>query len=104
VKGRGGRNQHYALLAAQKITGYPWTVLSAGTDGIDGNSPAAGAIVDGNTIKLAREKGLNPEKSLTDFDSYGFFKELEGRSAERFLICTGPTGTNVNDIMLWWIS
>lgn len=104
AKGRGGRNQHYALLAAQRIGGYPWTVLSAGTDGIDGNSPAAGAIVDGNTITLAREKGLNPEKSVADFDSYGFFKELEERSGERFLICTGPTGTNVNDIMLWWMS
>lgn len=104
VKGRGGRNHHYALLAAQKITGYPWTVLSAGTDGIDGNSPAAGAIVDGNTITLAREKGVSLEKSLADFDSYGFFKELEERSGEKFLICTGPTGTNVNDIMLWWMS
>jgi len=104
AKGRGGRNQHYALLAAHKITGYPWTVLSAGTDGIDGNSPAAGAIVDGNTITLAREKGLNPEESLADFDSYGFFEKLEERSGQRFLIRTGPTGTNVNDIMLWWMS
>ncbi len=104
VKGRGGRNQHYALLAAQKITGYPWTVLSAGTDGIDGNSPAAGAIVDGSTITLAREKGVNPEESLADFDSYGFFEKLEERSGQRFLIRTGPTGTNVNDTMLWWMS
>lgn len=104
VKGRGGRNQHYALLAAQKITGYPWTVLSAGTDGIDGNSPAAGAIVDGNTITLARDEGVTPEKFLADFDSYGFFEKVEEKSGQKFLIRTGPTGTNVNDIMLWWMS
>jgi len=104
AKGRGGRNQHYALLAAKRIAGYPWTVLSAGTDGVDGNSPAAGAIVDGNTVRLALEKGVNPDKYVADFDSYGFFRELEERSGRRFLICTGPTGTNVNDIMLWWVS
>jgi len=101
AQGKGGRNQHYALLAAQEIASYPWTVLSAGTDGVDGNSPAAGAIVDGNTITLAQERGINSEKFLADFDSYGFFKELEEKTGKKFLIHTGPTGTNVDDIMLW---
>ena len=104
AQGKGGRNQHYALLAAQEIAGYPWTVLSAGTDVVDGNSPAAGAIVDGKTITLAQERGINSEKFLADFDSYGFFKELEEKTGKKFLIHTGPTGTNVNDIMLWHLS
>jgi len=104
AEGKGGRCQHYALLAAQRIGGYPWTVLAAGTDGIDGNSPAAGAIVDGNTITLAEENEVSAEEFLIDFDSYGFFKELEEKSGQSFLIRTGPTGTNVNDVMLWWVS
>ena len=101
--GRGGRSQHYALLAARRIAGHPWAVLSAGTDGIDGTSPAAGAVVDGDTIRVAREKGQSAERSLANFDSYGFFQGLEERSGEEFLILTGATGTNVNDIMLWWV-
>lgn len=103
ARGKGGRNQHYALLAAQKIAGGHCTVLSAGSDGIDGTSPAAGAIVDGETIALAQKVGLSPEEFLADFDSYGFFKSLEEKSGQRFLVDTGPTGTNVNDIMLWWL-
>ncbi|MCK4222627.1 MAG: glycerate kinase, partial [Dehalococcoidia bacterium] len=88
----------------QRIAGYPWAVLSAGTDGIDGNSPAAGAIVDGDTVTLAEHKGLSPERFLADFDSHGFFKEMEARCGQSFLVESGPTGTNVNDIMLWWIT
>lgn len=103
VRGLGGRNQHYALLAAQEIVGYPWVVLSAGTDGVDGNSPAAGAVVTGDTITLAREKGIAPEKFLADFDSHGFFREMEGKTGRKFLVHTGPTGTNVNDVMMWWL-
>ena len=52
--GAGGRNQQFALACASKISGEAITVLSAGTDGIDGNSPAAGAIVDGSTLERAR--------------------------------------------------
>ncbi|GAH67122.1 unnamed protein product, partial [marine sediment metagenome] len=62
------------------------------------------AIVDGNTITLARDEGVTPEKFLADFDSYGFFEKVEEKSGQKFLIRTGPTGTNVNDIMLWWMS
>ena len=104
AQGRGGRSQHYALLSAQRIAGYPWYVLSAGTDGIDGNSPAAGAVVDGDTVTLAEHKGLSPERFLADFDSHGFFKEMEARCGRGFLVESGPTSTNVNDIMLWWIT
>ncbi len=99
--GTGGRMLHYALLAATRIAGRDWTVLASGTDGIDGTAPAAGAVVDGNTYRLALEHGLKPEEYLESFDSYGFFRELENRIGERFLNVTGPTGTNVNDIMLW---
>ena len=56
--GIGGRNQQFALACAEKITGENITVLSAGTDGIDGNSPAAGAVVDGTTLERARARGL----------------------------------------------
>ncbi len=101
VAGTGGRMLHYALMAAVRIAGRKWTVLASGTDGIDGTAPAAGAAVDGDTVRLARQHGLEPEHFLAAFDSYGFFEELEKRSGERFLNVTGPTGTNVNDIMLW---
>ncbi len=57
--GIGGRNQQFALACATKISGEAITVLSAGTDGIDGNSPAAGAIVDGSTLERAKARGLN---------------------------------------------
>lgn len=99
--GTGGRMLHYALLAATRICGRGWTILASGTDGIDGTAPAAGAVVDGDTLRLARLQGLEPDRYLESFDSYGFFKELENRTGERFLNVTGPTGTNVNDIMLW---
>ena len=101
TSGIGGRMLHYALLAARKIDGRDWAVLASGTDGIDGTSPAAGAIVTGGTMDAARRHGLDVERYLGSFDSYGFFLELERRSGERSLIVTGPTGTNVNDIMLW---
>ena len=99
--GKGGRMLHYALLAAMNIAGTAWTVLASGTDGIDGTAPAAGAVVTGRTIELANRHNLNPDSYLSSFDSYGFFHELEERTGEHFLIITGPTGTNVNDIMLW---
>src|SRR5580704_13888328 len=68
--GVGGRNQQFALACAEKIVDENITVLSAGTDGVDGDSPAAGAIVDGSTVERAREKGLNLRASLDRFDAY----------------------------------
>lgn len=100
--GRGGRMLHYALLSSQTIAGTDWTVLASGTDGIDGTAPAAGAAVDGKTIHLARKAGLDAGHYLGQFNSYGFFRELEERTGAHFLNVPGPTGTNVNDIMLWF--
>lgn len=93
--GMGGRNQEFALSAAMEIDGLDNTVvLSAGTDGIDGNTDAAGAIADGATVVRAKEVKMNPEAYLDDNNSYSFFKGLND------LIVTGPTRTNVMDIML----
>ncbi|MGQ9506271.1 MAG: glycerate kinase type-2 family protein [Candidatus Bathycorpusculaceae bacterium] len=94
-KGKGGRNQEIALAAAIKMKGVDGAVLaSVSTDGIDGPTDAAGAIVDGKTLIRAAEKGLTPEEYLAENDSYNFFSKLED------LIFTGPTGTNVNDISM----
>lgn len=101
ANGMGGRMLHYALLAALRIANTGWTVLAAGTDGIDGTSPAAGAVITGETVPLAESHGLSPARYLAAFDSFGFFRELESRTGHSCLIMTGPTGTNVNDIMLW---
>lgn len=93
--GRGGRNQEFALSAAIAIDGLRDTViLSAGTDGIDGPTDAAGAIADGSTIHRAEGVGLNAAESLANNDSYRFFKTTGD------LIQTGPTGTNVADIQV----
>ncbi len=70
------------------------TLLSAGTDGTDGPTDAAGAIVDEETIKKAKIIGLNPEDYLNNNDSYNFFKKING------LLVTGPTGTNVMDVQI----
>ena len=96
--GAGGRNQQFALYCAERIRGENISVLSAGTDGIDGNSPAAGAVVDGTTIKRASEKGLSAEAALAGFDAYPFFDALGDT------IMTGQTGTNVRDVrvLLAW--
>ncbi|MEM2526659.1 MAG: glycerate kinase [Candidatus Bathyarchaeia archaeon] len=92
-KGIGGRNQEIALASALSISGLEGVVVaSASTDGIDGPTDAAGAIVDGNTIARSKLMGLNAEEYLSNNDSYSFFKKLGD------LIYTGPTGTNVNDI------
>jgi glycerate-2-kinase len=94
-KGKGGRNQEIALAAALKMNGMEGAVLaSLSTDGIDGPTDAAGAIVDGKTLTRAAKKGLIPEEFLAENDSYNFFSKLED------LIFTGPTGTNVNDISI----
>jgi len=92
--GVGGRNQQFALACAQKIANADITVLSAGTDGIDGNSPAAGAIVDGTTVERAKSRGLQPEASLVGFSGYPFFEALGDT------IMTGPTGNNLRDLRI----
>ena len=92
--GQGGRNQQFALYLAPKIAGENVCVLSAGTDGIDGQSPAAGSVVDGTTVERARAAGLDPTAALNGFDAYPLFKTL-GDAIE-----TGPTGTNVRDVRL----
>jgi glycerate 2-kinase len=90
--GTGGRNQQFALACAPKISGEAITVLSAGTDGIDGNSPAAGAIVDGSTLSRAQARGLDPAANLAGFNAYPFFQSLGDA------ITTGPTGNNLRDL------
>jgi hydroxypyruvate reductase len=90
--GSGGRNQHFALYCAQKIAGENMVVLSAGTDGIDGVSPAAGAVVDGTTLDRAKEAGLDVAAHLSGFNSFPLFEMLGDA------IQTGPTGNNVRDL------
>lgn len=93
--GKGGRNQEFALAAALDLEGLPGVLaLSAGTDGTDGPTDAAGAQADGQTCARAREKGLNPREYLGRHDAYPFFQALDD------LIVTGPTRTNVMDVRL----
>jgi len=92
--GTGGRNQQFALACAARISGEAITVLSAGTDGIDGNSPAAGAIVDGATLERAQARGLEPTAHLAGFNAYPFFESLGDA------IVTGPTGNNLRDLRI----
>jgi len=92
--GVGGRNQQFALACAEKIAGENIAVLSAGTDGIDGNSPAAGAVVDGTSMERAHSKGLDFRVALEKFDAYPLFRAL-GDSIE-----TGPTGNNLRDLRI----
>ncbi len=92
--GAGGRNQHFALYSAQKIAGENFAVLSAGTDGIDGNSPAAGAVADGTTLERAKKAGLDPAAHFNAFNSFPLFEKLGD------VIQTGPTGNNVRDLRI----
>jgi len=93
--GLGGRNQEFVLAAAIEIEGLDRvTVLSAGTDGTDGPTDAAGAVADGSTIARARAARLDAQAFLGQNDSYRFFDALGD------LIRTGPTRTNVNDVRL----
>lgn len=93
--GRGGRNQELALAAAIGIAGVPnVAVLSAGTDGTDGPTDAAGAFANGETIARAAKLGLDAQQHLLHNNSYPFFDALGD------LIRTGPTGTNVMDIQV----
>jgi len=92
--GVGGRNQQFALACAEKIAGENITVFSAGTDGVDGNSPAAGAVVDGSTVERAQKMGLDLRKSLKEFDAYPLLRAI-GDTIE-----TGPTGNNLRDLRI----
>lgn len=92
--GMGGRNQQFALYCASKIAGESITVLSAGTDGIDGNSPAAGGVVDGNTWKRAADLGVDAKAALRGFDAYPLLNALGDA------IITGPTGNNIRDLRI----
>jgi glycerate 2-kinase len=93
--GKGGRNQEFALAAAIALEGQPRiTILSAGTDGTDGPTDAAGAIADGSTVERAHRAGYSAADHLQRNDAYAFFAALED------LIITGPTGTNVMDLRL----
>ena len=93
--GRGGRNQELILSAAIKIKGLKDILIaSIGSDGIDGVTDAAGAMVDGETVLRAERENIDPEQYLLNNDSYTFFKKVGG------LVYTGPTGTNVNDFTM----
>jgi glycerate 2-kinase len=95
--GAGGRNQQFALKCAADLAGYPGkllTVLSAGSDGIDGNTRSAGAIADPTTVERARAFGFNPEESLRTFNACPLFTAL-GDS-----VVTGPTDHNLRDLRL----
>ena len=98
--GRGGRNQEFALATADALASFETAALaSAGTDGIDGPTDAAGAIADNTTIDLARRRGLEPPIDyLHDNNSHAFFNALDD------LIRTGPTGTNVGDLQVFLLA
>ena len=99
--GKGGRNQELALAFALEIEGLAGvSLLSVGTDGNDGPTDAAGALVDGRTVAHARALGIDPALYLDNNDSYHFFRQLDGRSGGQSHFITGPTGTNVMDVQL----
>ena len=99
--GRGGRNQELALAFALEIAGMNGiTLLSAGTDGTDGPTDAAGAVVDGSVVPAARRHGIHPEVYLKNNDSYAFFQRFDTHGSEKHHLMTGPTGTNVMDIQI----
>ncbi len=94
-KGKGGRAQECVLAASQGLAGLKKVFVAGfGTDGTDGPTDAAGAVVDGKTCEQASRKGLESQRYQDKNDSYHFFKQVGGH------IITGPTGTNVNDIYL----
>ena len=95
-QGKGGRNQEFALAAAPLLaeTGGAAALASAGTDGVDGPTDAAGALADSTTIGRAQAAGMTPGRYLSDNNAYAFFDALGD------LIHTGPTGTNVGDLQV----
>jgi glycerate 2-kinase len=92
--GIGGRNAAFVLSCVDQIAGKKIAVLSAGTDGIDGNSPAAGAIADGNTQERAKAAGMDSRDSFQRSDAFTFFKRLDD------VVVTGPTGNNLRDLRI----
>jgi glycerate 2-kinase len=99
--GKGGRNQEFALAFALEIEGWQGvSLLSAGTDGSDGPTDAAGAMVDGSTASRARSLGIDPLRYLEQNDSYAFFQQFDAASGSHRHFKTGPTGTNVMDIQI----
>jgi glycerate-2-kinase len=102
--GVGGRNQELALAFAVEISGLEGiTLLSAGTDGTDGPTEAAGAMVDGETVQKARRYGIHPETYLGNNDSYTFFLNVDTATHSKHHVITGPTGTNVMDLQIMLI-
>jgi hydroxypyruvate reductase len=98
-KGKGGRNLEFSLAAALDLEGLTGvSLLSGGTDGTDGPTDAAGAVVDGDTVARALAKGLNPREFLKENDSYHFFQHLDD------LLMTGPTNTNVMDLRVMLVT
>jgi len=93
-KGIGGRNAAFVLACVKKIAGKKIAVLSAGTDGVDGNSPAAGAVADGDSLERGRAIGLNARYMFRESDSYSYFARLGDT------IVTGPTGNNLRDLRM----
>ncbi len=94
-RGKGGRNQELALISALSIEGqHAISMLSIGTDGIDGPTDAAGALINSQTTLLARKKKLSPEEFLQNNDSYHFHEQMET------LIKTGATGNNLMDLQV----
>lgn len=92
--GVGGRNSAFVLCCAERIAGKKIAVLSAGTDGVDGNSSGAGAVADGETLRRAKEAGLNPQEFFRRSDAFTFFSKLGDA------ILTGPTGNNLRDLRI----
>jgi hydroxypyruvate reductase len=92
--GIGGRNSAFVLACVEKIAGKKIAVLSAGTDGVDGNSLAAGAVADGETLARARVMGLDHADAFRRSDAFTFFSKLEDA------IVTGPTGNNLRDLRI----
>jgi glycerate 2-kinase len=92
--GKGGRNQEMIIAGVKKMDGMGLVFASFATDGVDGNSDAAGAVADGFTFMRAFEKDMNPEEFLKNNNSYEFFKRLDD------VLLTGLTGTNVMDIQV----
>lgn len=93
-RGIGGRNSAFVLACVEKIAGEKVAVLSAGTDGIDGNSSGAGAAADGETLDRAKEAGLDPRDFFERSDAFTFFSNLGDA------ILTGPTGNNLRDLRI----
>src|SRR5437016_6646814 len=92
--GIGGRNSAFVLACVERIAGKKIAVLSAGTDGIDGNSPAAGAVADGETLTRARAMGLDQAEAFRRSDAFTFFSKVDDA------IVTGPMGNNLRDLRI----